>query len=69
MVKELDADEMQTFLRDLDVDLDDMTWGRENKGGTASSWIDLMSPEDAAKYNNWINLREAGLDQVKINVD
>ncbi|WP_051869731.1 hypothetical protein [Kineothrix alysoides] len=26
-----------------------------------------MSPEDAAKYNKWINLREAGLDQSKIN--
>lgn len=26
-----------------------------------------MSAEDAAKYNNWINLREAGLDQAKIN--
>ena len=27
IVKELDADEMQTFLKELDVDLDDMTWG------------------------------------------
>ena len=33
IVKELDADEMQTFLKELDVDLDDMTWGGGNKGG------------------------------------
>lgn len=26
-----------------------------------------MSPEDAARYNRWVDLREAGLDQQKIN--
>ena len=32
------------------------------EGGAGTSWVDFMSPEDAAKYNHWMNLREAGLD-------
>ncbi|ROR31748.1 hypothetical protein EDD66_101366 [Mobilisporobacter senegalensis] len=37
------------------------------KESTPTSWADLMPPEDAIKYNQWTDLREAGLDQQKIN--
>ncbi|MDO4305104.1 MAG: hypothetical protein Q4D94_14450, partial [Bacillota bacterium] len=36
-------------------------------GGTGTSWADFMSLKDAETYNNWTDLREAGLDQAKIN--
>lgn len=32
-----------------------------------SSFADLMLPEDAEVYNRWMKLREAGLDQPKVN--
>lgn len=48
IVKELDADEMQTFLKGLDVDLDDMTWGGGYKGGA-----------EALKFNNWDDMKDA----------
>lgn len=39
-----------------------------NGGGVASAnWADWMSPEDAARYNRWVELREVGLDQQVVN--
>ena len=37
------------------------------KGSTGTCWGDLMSSKDAELYNAWTDLREAGLDQAKIN--
>lgn len=48
VVKELDADGMQAFLKELDVDLDDVTWGGEYKGGSG-----------ALKFNNWDDMKDA----------
>jgi hypothetical protein len=40
-----------------------------SSGGTtqSTSFADSMSPEDAIRYDNWMKLREAGLDQPKVN--
>lgn len=55
IVKELDADGMWEYVG-----------GVEYKGGTYSAFGE-MSEADGIKYSNWMKVREAGLDQVKVN--